>query len=217
MDARPLVFVALVSFAAHASADEPALVQFTSVDDATAEWSFVSNQNGVNLERRTVPGSKFYEHRAVTIIPMAPERVVEVVWSTIREGDMENLKRRQVIRETPTEIVMYDQIHAPVVRDRDYTLTVRRISDPARNRTEFRAVTTNELGPPPAAGHVRIPIIRAGWVVEPDGAGGTRLACFSYSEPGGLLGAWLVRGAQARGAAADVVRMSRRLAALRGR
>ena len=217
MNPRALLFVALVSWPAPASADEPALVQFTQVDDTTAKWSTVSSENGITLERRAVPGSRFNEYRAFTVIPMVPERVASVVWTALREGDMSNLTHRQVLRETPTELVMYDQIHAPVVSDRDYTLTVHRITDPAHGRTEFRGATSNELGPPPAPGHVRIPVIRAGWLVEPDGAGGTRLVCFSYSEPGGLLGAWLVRGAQAKGAVADVVRMSRRLAALRDR
>jgi hypothetical protein len=98
-----------------------------------------------------------------------------------------------------------------VVSDRDYTITVRRIYDPARRRTQFRCETHNQLGPAAAAGYVRIPMIRAGWSVEPDGKGGTRLYYFAYSEPGGLIAAFVARGAQADRSFADVVRMALRL------
>ena len=58
---------------------------------------------------------------------------------------------------------------------------------------------------------MRISVISAGWYVEPDGKGGTRLGYFAFSEPGGSVPAWLVRGAQADRSMADVVRMVKRL------
>ncbi|HRI55356.1 MAG TPA: hypothetical protein PLW65_34720, partial [Pseudomonadota bacterium] len=67
------------------------------------------------------------------------------------------------------------------------------------------------VGPPVAAGHVRIPIIRAGWLVEPGAASGTRLTYYAYSEPGGLITALLARSAQADRSIADILHMAKRL------
>ncbi len=187
------------------------LAQFTDRPDAEAGWSKYVTKGGVTLERRAVAGSKFYEHRAVLELPVDPAHAAAEVWAALRGSDMDSLKQRQILRESADELLIYDQIRTPVVSDRDYTITVRRIHDPLKQRTEFRCETHNELGPPPASGHVRIPIVRAGWMVEPDGKGGTRLHYFAYSEPGGLIAAFVARGAQADRSLADVIRMALRL------
>ncbi|HEY1586490.1 MAG TPA: START domain-containing protein, partial [Polyangia bacterium] len=109
------------------------------------------------------------------------------------------------------ELVIYDQIRTPVVSDRDYTIVVRRRT--AGARIWFECETANERGPAPVRGYVRIPTIAAGWYVESDGSGGTRLGYFAYSEVGGSVPAWMVRGAQADRSVADVVRMVVRLRA----
>jgi hypothetical protein len=185
------------------------LAQFT--DRADAGWAAYTTKGGVTLERRKVPGSKFYEHRAVLDLPVDVDHAATEIWSALRGSDMENLKHRTIIKDTPDELVIYDQISTPVVSDRDYTITVRRIYDATRRRTQFRCETRNDLGPPPAPGYVRIPYLSAGWQVEPDGKGGTRLSHFAYSEPGGLIAAFVVRGPQADRSLADTIRMARRL------
>jgi len=142
-------------------------------------------------------------------VAIDPARAVEEIWAAVRGGDMESLKRRQLLREASDELIIYDQIRTPIVSDRDYTIRVRRITVGAR--TEFRCETANELGPAPARGYVRIWHIVAGWTVDPDGKGGIVLGHFAYSEPGGSVPAFLVRGAQADRSMADVVRMKGRL------
>jgi hypothetical protein len=188
---------------------EPDLAQFTDRDDAG--WRTQASRDGVTLERRSVPGSSYHEYRAVVSLAVDPAVAADEIWSAIRGGDMEALKRREILREGPDSLVIYDQIRTPVVSDRDYTITVQRLFDPARRRTQFRCATANQLGPPVQRGLVRIPVIRAGWMTEPDGSGGTRLTYFAFSEPGGLVAAFLVRPAQASRSLADVLRMRARL------
>jgi len=201
----------LLLLAGSARADGLDLAQFTHRSDSEAGWKGYGTKGAVTLERRAVAGSKFYEHRSIIELPVEPERAAEEVWATMSGGDMESLKRREILRQSADEIVMYDQIRAPVVSDRDYTVSVRRVHDPLKRRWEFRCETHNELGPPPAPGYVRIPVVRAGWIVEPDGRGGTRLTYYAYSEPGGLIAAFVARGAQADRALADVIRMALRM------
>jgi hypothetical protein len=185
------------------------LAQFT--DRTDAGWTVHSTKGPVTLERRKVPGSKFYEHRAVLDLPVDLDHAASEIWAALRGSDMENLKRRQILKDTPDELVIYDQISTPVVSDRDYTILVRRIYDPAKRRTQFRCETRNDLGPPPAPGYVRIPYLSAGWQVEPAPNGGTRLSHFAYSDPGGSIAAFVVRGPQADRSLADVIRMAQRL------
>jgi hypothetical protein len=213
MGRRGLVMCLLVSaLCGDARADVgPALVQFSDRDNASAGWKAYVSKDGVTLEKREVPGSSFYEYRAVVDVAVDPARAADEVWAALRGGDMESLKHREILRESDHELVIYDQIRTPVVSDRDYTIRVRRLYDPVRQRTQFRAETAHALGPPPARGYVRIPIIRAGWMTEPNGRGGTRLTHYAYSEPGGLVAAFLVRGAQADRSLADVLRMIQRL------
>lgn len=194
--------------AASGLAHEPALAQFS---DAPGDWKPQSTKEGITLERRAVPGSKFYEYRAVVAIAVEPELAAEDIWRALRGSDMETLKRRDILRESPDELLIYDQIRTPIVNDRDYVITVKREHDATARRTRFRCATVSGVGPPAAPKHVRIPIIRAGWMVEPGAHGGTQLTYYAYSEPGGLITAFLARGAQADRSMADVVHMTRRL------
>jgi hypothetical protein len=195
-----------------ARAAEPALVQFTeAADGAGAGWRVHSTRDGIQVERREVPGSRYYEHRAIVEIPVSPEAAAADVWSALRRSDMEAIKHREILREAPDELLLYDQISTPVVSDRDYVISVKRVHDAAKRRWEFRCATVSGVGPPPAAGFVRIPMIRAGWVMEPGERGGTKLTYYSYSEPGGMITALLARGAQADRARADILHMDRRL------
>jgi len=190
----------------------PGVVQFDR-DDGTVSWKVNATKDGVTLEQRNVAGSSYREYRAVVESPVDPTVAAGEVWDAMRAGDMENLKHRDILRQSDNELVIYDQIRAAVVSDRDYVIRVRRIYDASRHRTEFRCESTSE-GPPPAKGYVRMPVIRAGWIVEPNGRGGTRLTQYAYSEPGGWVSAWLVRGAQADRSMNDVHRMLRRLRAV---
>ena len=192
-----------------------ALAQFSDGDDAG--WSRYAARDGVTLERRSVAGSKFLEHRAISDVAIDPTRAADEIWAALRQGDMDSLKHRDLLAAGNDELVIYDQIRTPVVSDRDYTITVRRVTDRGRGRTQFRCVTSNERGPPPARGYVRIPIIAAGWQTEPDGHGGTRLSYWAFSEPGGSVPAFLVRSAQADRSLADMVRMVARLRAAASR
>lgn len=178
--------------------------------DARDGWSTYATKEGVTLERRRAEGSRFYEHRAFVELPtVAIDRAAEEIWRALRGGDMDSLKHRDILAERADELVIYDQIRTPVVSDRDYTIVVRRRR--AGARVWFECETANERGPAPQKGYVRIPSIVAGWFVEPSARGGTRLGYFAYSEPGGSVPAWLVRGAQADRSMADVVRMVHRL------
>ncbi len=170
-----------------------------SLSAATARgdesWRVMHEKNGVTMERRSVDGSRFYEYRVHAHTTVAPAVAVDRIWSGIGEERSPTIKRRTVVRRADDELVVYDQIHAAVVSDRDVTIRIRRSGDAARGfGIDFES--TAELGPPPAAGYVRLTVVRGSWRIEAAPDGGSNIAYRCYSEPGGAIPAFLVRGAQ---------------------
>jgi hypothetical protein len=133
------------------------------------------------------------------------------LWQRILDSKVVGLKRRDLISKEPRRIVFYDQIKTPVVSDRDYTCESILMPEQPNGRQEIRYVTRNDLGPPLDPHHTRIPYLRAAWIADPDGRGGTHLSYVTYSEPGGSVPAWMVRGAQAKHAMTDVADLRRAL------
>ena len=183
--ARVLVAAALVA----------ALSAVAAAAQADGGWRVMSERDGVTLERRPVAGSRFYEYRVHAHTTVAPLTAQERLWSGIADERSPTIKRRTVVRRAGDELVVYDQIHAAVVSDRDVTIRIRRSTD-GHGGFAITFESTSDLGPPPATGYVRLPIVRGSWRIAPASDGGSNLVYQCYSEPGGAIPAFLVRGAQ---------------------
>jgi hypothetical protein len=171
---------------------------------ADATWHVRAKEDGILVETRSVSGSPFEELRLSVERREEPSQVCAAVWN--EPGALERgFKRRDVLFETETERWSYEQISAPIVRDRDYTLHLLR--EPHGDRgCLIRFETTSEKGPPPQPGFVRVPVIRGQWDVSERAEGGTRVIYTLYSEPGGSIPAFLCRGQQ-RGSAVAWLRL----------
>lgn len=174
-------------------------------------WQSYKVRHGIAVERRSVAGSRFYEYRSRVASPLPPETVIETLWRSVTEAATPIVKKRQVIKQEPFEVVFYDQIKTPVVSDRDYTLMVRKVAQPTVHRYQMTYETANHLGPPVDPKHVRIPAIRGAWIIEPNADGGSFLTYQSYSEPGGSIPPFLIHGAQLDQLVADIERALERL------
>jgi hypothetical protein len=176
---------------------------------AEEAWTVLGTKNGVVYEKRAVAGSKFLEYRATTQTSIAPAQALETIWKVITEMPPPSNHRR-VLKRSDDEVVVYDQIDTPVVSDRDVTLRMYKVARPGL--LEVRFESNAALGPPPAPKRVRIPVVRGGWTLRAV-PGGTRLTYVCYSEPGGSIPAFMVRGAQRDHVAIDVEKI---LSHLRG-
>ena len=182
---RAIVILAMFgSYAAAASA--------ARADDG---WRVMHERNGITLERRSVEGSRYYEYRVRAHTTVSAPVAVERIWSGIGDERSPTVKHRSVVRRAADELVVYDQIHAAVVSDRDVTIRIRKVAE-GDGAFELQFESTAELGPPPMAGYVRLPVVRGNWRIEPAPDGGSNIAYRCYSEPGGAIPAFLVRGAQ---------------------
>jgi hypothetical protein len=170
-------------------------------------WKAAGTKNGVVYEKRTVSGSKFLEFRATMQVAVAPAEALQKIWSLITNEPPPSNHRR-VIRRTDDEIVVYDQIDTPVVSDRDVTLRIYKMTRP--EALEVRFESNEALGPPPDPKRVRLAMVRGAWTIETV-PGGSRLTYLCYSEPGGSIPAFMVRGPQRDHVTIDVERVLARL------
>ena len=173
---------------------------------ADEPWKPVAgaDSEGVSLDRRALPGSKFYEYRAQVVTTASPEAVFRGIWNGVTAQLPPTVKQRTMISTSPAELVFYDQLKTKVVSDRDYTIRMVMQRDPQSGVIQVPFGTENHLGPPPAPGYVRVPTIRGNWIIttEPpapgsaSGATNTRVTYLCYSDPGGSIPAFMARGAQ---------------------
>jgi hypothetical protein len=171
------------------------VVSFAATPHADEGWRVTHEKNGITLERRAVEGSRYYEYRVHAHTTVAPAIAIERLWSGIGDERSPTIKKRTVLKRADDELVVYDQIHAAVVSDRDVTIRIRKSAD-GKGGYDVVFESTGDMGPPPAAGYVRLPTVRGSWHIEPAPEGGSNLSYRCYSEPGGAIPAFLVRGAQ---------------------
>jgi hypothetical protein len=158
-------------------------------------WHVVHERNGVTLERRPVEGSRYYEYRARAHTTVAAPVALGRIWGGIGDERSPTVKHRTVLQRSEDELVVYDQIHAAVVSDRDVIIRIRKSTD-GRGAFDIAFESTSEMGPGPTAGYVRLPMVRGARRIEPASDGGATIMYRCYSEPGGAIPAFLVRGAQ---------------------
>ena len=163
--------------------------------EADESWRVMRDRDGITLERRAVEGSRFYEYRVRAHSTVSPAVAVERIWSGIGNEHPPTVKHRTVVRREADELVVYDQIHTPVVSDRDVTIRIRKSAD-GHGGFDIAFESAPDQGPPPAVGYVRLTVVHGSWHIEPAPEGGSNIAYRCYSEQGGAIPAFLVRGAQ---------------------
>jgi hypothetical protein len=176
------------------------LFSFAHADEG---WVDLGSKNGVAYEKRAVSGSKFLEYRATMIVAVSPATALWTIWRAVTEQPPASNHRR-VIKKSEDEVVVYDQIDTPVVSNRDVTLRITKVVRP--DFFEVRFESNDALGPPPDHKRVRLPKVRGAWIIIP-ASGGARLTYNCYSEPGGSIPAFMVRGPQRDHVTIDVERI----------
>jgi len=175
---------------------------------ASATWEQVTTVEGMQVERRPLPGTRRYEVRVVTSAPFSPQLIFETLWRHHEYPEfVPYLKHLTILKHAPTDKVLYEQITMPFVQNRDYTVKVTAEREPATGRMQVTFVSAPEDGPPPQEGYVRVTAIHGSWTLEPTRDGGTLVTYVVSSDPGGALPAWLVNRAQRHAAPALVKAM----------
>lgn len=161
------------------------------------QWHAEDDVEGMHLEVKDVPGSHFQDIRVTTVSAEPLAALCEAIYSKEFDGHLEGrFKKRELIKQTETERWTYEQISVPVTSDRDYVMHVRLLHPASSGKCEVSFQTENDDSRPVPEGFVRIRKIRGHWTLTPTSDGKVQIVYEVYSDPGGELPAFLVRGPQ---------------------
>jgi len=175
--------------------------------DSIAAWRSDGALDGVQVDRRDVPGSSFDELRLSVVSSFNLQRLCDAIYPIKLPAQLDRrFKKQELLRETRTERWTYEQIAVPVVSDRDYVMHVKLEQGASTGHCLVSFETQDDPARPPVPGFVRIPVIRGHWDVFPIGEGKVSVQYRIFSEPGGGVPAFLTRGSQ-RSAAVDFMKI----------
>jgi len=172
-------------------------VAATAVADDGAPWHPDGVKDGIQVETRPVPGSSFEELRLSLTSTVSVQRLCEELFPKVLPTPLPRpYKRREVLRETPTERWTYEQISVPLFSDRDYVVHAKLEIPGSTGRCALSFTAEADPSRPPVSGYVRIPALRGRWDIFPMADGKLSIQYRLYSEPGGGMPAFMTRGSQ---------------------
>jgi hypothetical protein len=174
---------------------------------AGAAWRSDGMSQGVQVEHRDVAGSHFDELRLSTVSSLSVESLCNAIYpKTLPSKPERRFRKLELLKQTDNERWTYEQISVPVVSDRDYVMHAKLDQAASTGHCAVTFETEQDASRPPAAGFVRIPVIRGHWDVFPIADGKVSVQYEIFSEPGGGVPAFLSRGSQ-RSAAIDFMKI----------
>lgn len=184
-----LLSALLFALSAHAS-DKSAPDQ----NGSNAEWAPESNSQGVAIQSRLRQGTDIREFKAVGAISATPATVFAIL------DDCEAYPRFmpytsevRVLKREKNATLAYQRLELPLVSDRDYTLRSQNSKwlGPDGAIYHIRWAPANDEGPAVKSGVARVNVCEGGWLLEPDGAGGTRATYSIFTDSGGAIPAFI--------------------------
>ncbi len=157
-------------------------------------WEQIADKDGVQVFRRSVPGSPLKSMKGIGLVDAPPETVALVLLDDDRAPEwVDSLAESRVVRVlSPYEYIEYNHVAMPAfVRDREF---ITRVSL-AASRADATAYIRSQPVDDPSIAHTKI--IRgqlSGYyeLKSIDGGKRTLLTIELHSDPAGLIPAWLV-------------------------
>jgi len=160
-------------------------------------WERVAERDGIVVERRTDDPSPVRQLRAKTHSALPPAAIMATLW---KHEDYVHfvpyLRRLDILRDEGDVKLVYEQIHVPLLKDRDATIRFSRSFTAATGVYEMSSRAVPEEGPPERDGYVRVRTSQAHWSLAPTDDGGTAVTYTLRTDMGGLVPAWIVNAAQ---------------------
>ncbi|HYM24799.1 MAG TPA: START domain-containing protein [Vicinamibacterales bacterium] len=158
-------------------------------------WKPVSSEHGVEIYRRTVPGSDVVALKGVGVVDAPVWKIASILLDTKRAPEWaDSLKESRVLRRIgPTEYVEYNHIGLPlIIKDRDFVSEVQIEVDPAA-RTFALVYRPSGDGLASPTHNVRGEILAGRFeAVSLERGARTRLSAELQADPKGLLPTWIV-------------------------
>ncbi|SDW05783.1 hypothetical protein [Lysobacter enzymogenes] len=165
-----------------------------------APWRTLSNEGGIHLEARRIPGERFDELRVSTSVKVSPDAVADFLLGKYLDAKNKSI-RRSFLQRSPEVAVWSDVLSAPVAADRCYSMRFEREAlAGGAIRVKFASLDGAEAKPPADCIALRS---RGEWLMTPTAAG-TRLVYASLTDIGGNTPAFVVKGTLSSAAVSSV-------------
>ncbi len=158
-------------------------------------WRSVLREDGIEVHRRHVQGSRILEFRGRGVIDAPLGRLLGVLKDDAHRTEWtERCVDAHVIEQLdPRRMISYNRTSAPwPVADRDVVLLAETTVDVAARqvRVDFRSVQDARM--PPRRGVVRMPLVRGHWYFTPQRGGAATFVEYQIlADPGGALPVWM--------------------------
>ncbi len=167
------------------------LLTFFMLLSADDGWQVARKTARTLVERRPHLGG-LMETRATSETDVPAEKIAEVFWHPPPKQRLEAVKKRVLIMQDDTQKVVYFQLRLPVVKDRDYTVRVKRFVEAEQGRFRFESRCESTAGPAETPDHVRVYDCHAMTVIERRPNGRTFVSYVAFANPAGRLPHWIV-------------------------
>lgn len=166
----------------------------------TPPWRTVSDDDGIRLEARRLPGERFDELRVSTSLKASPDTVASYLLGRYLDEKNKNI-RRTFVQRGPDRVVWSDVLSTAVTSDRCYSMRFdRHALAGGEIRVKFASLDYVGKTPKPDCIALRS---RGEWTMTPTGAG-TRLTYASLTDIGGSAPAFLAHRSLSSAAVSSV-------------
>lgn len=158
-------------------------------------WRLVHREDGIEIHRRQVQGTRHLEFRGRGVIDAPLPRLLGVLRDDARRSEWtERCVDARIIEQMgPRRVISYNRTAAPwPVADRDVVLLAETTADVAARvvRVSFQSVEDPRM--PPQRGVVRMPLLRGHWIFAPQrGGAATYVEYQILADTGGALPVWM--------------------------
>lgn len=162
--------------------------------DQSGVWELESSGQGVAIFSRLREATPTREFKAVGRFEATPAAVFAVIDRTEAYPDfMPYTSECRVLKREKDTVLAYQRLEVPLVSDRDFTLRSHNAtwSGPDGAIYRIRWALANAEGPAEKPGVLRVQVCDGGWLLEPDGRGGTRATYSIFTDSGGKLPAFI--------------------------
>lgn len=156
----------------------------------SGDWTEESDAKGVAIQSRLREGSQIREFKAVGAFAATPATVFAILdHSEDYPSFMPYTAECRVLRREKNSVLAYQRLEVPLVSDRDFTLRSLNAKwlGPDGAIYRIRWAPANDEGPAAQEGVARVSVCEGGWLLEPNGAGGTRATYSIFTDSGGTL------------------------------
>jgi ribosome-associated toxin RatA of RatAB toxin-antitoxin module len=161
---------------------------------APQAWEEVDNDDGIRVWAREVEGSGIREVRGTVTIPVATERILEVLEDVSRYPEfMPYVEKTEIVERHSQGHWEYQLLDPPLVSRRDYTvkITIQREGDTVRRTWK----SDSSKGPKAQDGVVRVTVNQGEWTLHQKAPSETQLTYYLYTDPGGSIPRWIANKA----------------------